>query len=158
MAMRGFNAYSQFTTIVKDSVKQRDLSAEQSNRHDKPGSLYSEPVDTVTISRTARSLSFSLTTERETAQTALRDWIKESGSMNGVVSHRASGQTMAELLSANGITLDEDESYDINIDVWCAVTVTGKNAEKAKAIQNLLNSTPSGINWGFLLQKLPDGF
>ena len=155
--VRGYNAYAQFTAIIRDAVKARESSQEQEIEQEKPGSVFSDPVDTVSISHSARSMSLSMIAERETAQTTLREWMKESGSMNGVLSHRVSGQTMEKVLATNGISLELDESYDINIDVWCAVTVTGKNAEKAKAIQNLLNSTPSGINWGFLLQKLPDG-
>jgi len=152
---RGYGAYTQFTAIIKDNVKHREAPQEQGVRNEKAGSLYSDPVDTVSISHSARAMSLSMKVERETAQTTLREWKKESGSVNSFISHRVSGQTMSELLATNGISLDENESYDISIDVWCAVTVTGKNAEKAKAIQNLLNTTPSNINWGLILQKLP---
>jgi len=153
--MRGYNAYAQVTMLIKETGKQQEMPSVQDKKQEKAGSLYSDPVDTVSISHTARAMSLSMKVERETAQTTLREWIKESGSMNGFISHRVSGQTMSELLAKNGISIEENESYDINIDVWCAVTVTGKNAEKAKAIQNLLNTTPSGINWGLILQKLP---
>jgi len=153
--MRGYNAYAQVTTLIKETAKQREMQPVQDKTQEKAHSLYSDPIDTVSISHSARAMSLSMKVERESAQTTLREWIKESGSMNGFISHRVSGQTMSELLAKNGISIEEKESYDINIDVWCAVTVTGKNAEKAKAIQNLLNTTPSGINWGLILQKLP---
>jgi len=154
-AVRGYNAYAQFTTTIKDAAKQRDEAQEQDYKQDKTGSLFGDPVDTISLSHTARTRSLSVAAEREPAQTALRDWIKESGPLKGELSHRTSGHSMTKLLSSNGISLDENESYDINIDVWCAVTVTGKNAEKAKAIQDLLSTTPSGINWGLILQQLP---
>ena len=154
-AVRGYNAYAQFTATIKDAARQRETTQEQSIKQDKTGSLIGDPVDTVMLSRTARSRSLSIAAEREPAQTALREWIKESGPLKSELSLSTSGQTMTQLLSSNGISLEENESYDINIDVWCAVTVTGKNAEKAKAIQNLLNTTPSGINWGLILQQLP---
>ena len=156
--VRGYNAYAQFTMKIREAVKQQEAQTVQEIEQDRPsssGSIFSDPVDVVSISHTARSMSLSMLAERETAQLTLREWIKESGSMNGVISHRVSGQTMAELLASNSISVEDNESFNINVDVWCAVTVTGKNAEKAKAIQDLLNTTPSGINWGFLLQKLP---
>ena len=159
-AVRGYNAYAQFTAKIREAVKMREMSPEFDAERDdlvqeKPGSIFSDPVDTVSISHTARSMSLSITTDHKTAQITLREWIKETGSTNGILSHKVSGQTMAELISSNGLSIDENESYEINIDVWCAVTVTGKNAEKAKAIQELLNTTPSNINWGLILQKLP---
>ena len=154
-SVRGYNAYMQFSAKIRDAVKLQEMPKEPEIEQSKADSLFGDPVDTVSISHSARSMSLSLMAERETAQTTLRDWIKESASMSGALSHRVSGQTMSELLSTSGISIDENESYSINVDVWCAVTVTGRNAEKAKAIQDLLNSTPGGINWGFLLQKLP---
>jgi len=153
--VRGYDAYAQFTAKVRESARQQEAPKKRDSEPDRARSLYSEPVDTVSISRSARSLSLSFSTEHKPAQTALSEWMKESGSMSGAMTHRMSGEKMAELLSTNGITFDEDEVYNVNIDVWCAVTVAGKNAEKAKAIQDLLNSTPSGINWGVLLQRLP---
>jgi len=157
--VRGYNAYAQFTAKIRESVRLQEPPKEPSQekviKRDKTDSLFSDPVDVVTISHSARARSMSIMAERETAQNTLKEWIRESGGVSGVLTHRVSGQVMADLLSGNGISLDEDEAYSINVDVWCAVTVTGKNAEKAKAIQDLLNSTPSGINWGFLLQKLP---
>jgi len=153
--VRGYNAYAQFSMTIREAVKLQETPKVQEIEQDRSGSVFSDPVDIVSISHTARSMSLSMLAERETAQLTLREWIKESGSMNGVISHRVSGQTMSELLASNNISVDENESFNINVDVWCAVTVTGKNAEKAKAIQVLLNTTPSGINWDFLLQKLP---
>jgi len=153
--VRGYNAYAQFAAKIREAAKPQETPKEQDTQQDKARSLFSDPVDTVTISRSARALSLSFVAQREPAQIALKEWIRESGTTNGVLTHRVSGKMMEEALSKSGISFDENESYSINIDVWCAVTVTGKNAEKAKAIQDLLNSTPSGINWGFLLQKLP---
>jgi len=159
--VRGYNAYAQFTAKIRESVQSREVQPEQDTprKPDAPqkpvDTLFSDPVDIVSISRSARSRSQSVTAEREFAQTTLNKWMKESGSLGGAMTHRVSGKMMSEVLSRNGISLDENESYDINIDVWCAVTVTGKNAEKAKAIQDLLNTTPSNINWGLMLQKLP---
>jgi len=155
--VRGYDAYAQFTAKVRESVKSQEAPKKRDIESDRARSLFSEPVDTVSISRSARSLSlsFTATQQPQSAQTALKEWMRESGTMSGAMTHRMSGEKMAELLSTNGITFDEDEVYNVNIDVWCAVTVAGKNAEKAKAIQDLLNSTPSGINWGVLLQRLP---
>jgi len=153
--VRGYGAYAQFTAKIREAVKMRESHQEQASEKEQVSSRFSEPVDIVTISHSARSMSLSVTVERESAQTTLNKWIKESGSMSGAMTHRVSGKMMAELLSKNGISLEDDEAYDINIDVWCAVTVTGKNAEKAKAIQDLLSSTPGNINWGLMLQKLP---
>jgi len=160
-SVRGYNAYAQFTAQIRDAREARDVAKLQEStvepkvKQEQAGSGFSDPVDTVSISHSARSMSLSFIAERESATTTLREWIRESETSSGVFTHRVSGQMMADLLSSSGITFDEDESYSIEIDVWCAVTVAGKNAEKAKAIQDLLNSTPSGINWGFLLQKLP---
>jgi len=160
-SVRGYNAYAQFTAMIRDAREARDTAKLQEStgepkvKQEQVGSGISDPVDTVSISHSARSMSLSFVAEREAATTTLRDWIRESGTSNGVFTHRVSGQMMADLLSSSGIKFDDDESYSIEIDVWCAVTVAGKNAETAKAIQDLLNSTPSGINWGFLLQKLP---
>jgi len=154
-AVRGFNAYAQFTAKIRESVKMHEDVKEQAAEDKKVSSIFEDPVDTVDISQTAKRLSLSLVAERESAQTTLREWIKESGTMSGVLTHRVSGKMMEGLLASNGLSLEEGESFNINVDVWCAVSVTGKNAEKAKAIQNLLNTTPSSINWGLLLQKLP---
>jgi len=153
--VRGYNAYAQFTAKIRESVQSRGVQQEQSVKQEPDSSRFSDPVDIVSISRAARSRSQSVMAEREFAQTTLNKWMKESGSLGGAMTHSISGKMMSELLSGNGITLDDEESYDINVDVWCAVTVTGKNAEKAKAIQDLLNTTPSNINWGLMLQKLP---
>jgi len=157
--VRGYNAYTQFSAKIKETVKPQETLQDQDFQRDGARSLYSDPVDTVSISRTARSLSLSLIAEREPAQTKLKEWMRESGTISGTVTHSISGKNLSEMMAANGISLElEDrDTYNLNLDVWCAATVTGKNAEKAKAIQDLLNSTPRGINWGFLLQKLPPG-
>jgi len=156
--VRGYNAYAQFSAKIRESVQTREARQESGVKPETVDTRFSEPVDIVSISRAALSRSQSVLAEREPVQTALNNWMKESGTMsnmNGTMTHRISGKMMSEVLSRNGISLDDDEAYDINIDVWCAATVTGKNAEKAKAIQDLLNTTPSNINWGLMLQKLP---
>ena len=154
--VRGYNAYAQFSAKIRETVMRKEPLSEPESEQDISHSTYSEPIDVVTISVAARNASASLLSLREDyTQTELTQWIRESGTSNGILAHRMSGQQMGELLTRNGITLEEDEVYDINIDVWSAVSVAGRNAEKARAIQNLLNSTPSGINWGFLLQRLP---
>jgi len=169
-AVHGFNAYKQFTAQVRETVRVQETQKEQDIRQVKSGSEISDPVDSVSISRNAlaRSAASRLTMqnktpERESPQTTLREWIKTSANSIGFADSRlssrasgqVSGQSIAELLKMNGVPLEENEVHSIDMDVWCAVSVTERNAEKAKAIQNLLNTTPSGINWGFLLQKLP---
>jgi len=166
-AVHGFNAYKQFTAQVREASKLEETQRDQGIRHEKAGPVFSEPVDVVSISRSAlsRYQSHAKTTERDnpqehkSPQTTLNEWIKSSGNNSFVTTGRTqnqpSGQAMAELLKLNGIALEENEVQSIDMDVWCAVSVTERNAEKAKAIQNLLHTTPSGINWGFLLQKLP---
>jgi len=154
-ATRGFNAYTQFTAKVREAVKMHEDVKEQALEEKQVSSFLEDPIDTVDISKNAQRLSLSLVAERETAQTTLREWIKETGAKSGVLTPQLSGKVMGNLLSSNGLSLEEGESYNINVDVWCAVSVTGKNAEKARAIQDLLNTTPSNINWGLLLQKLP---
>ena len=154
-AVRGYNAYAQFSAKIREAVKMRESSQEQSIKKEPADSRFSDPVDVVTISRSARVKAQALMFEKEPVQTTLNNWMKETGVMNGAMTHRVSGKMMSELLTTGGISLDDDEAYDITIDVWCAVTVTGKNAEKAKAIQDLLSTTPGNINWGLMLQKLP---
>ncbi|MDR2555035.1 MAG: hypothetical protein LBC64_06355 [Fibromonadaceae bacterium] len=55
-------------------------------------------------------------------------------------------------LSKNRITLSPNEKYNISVDKYCNVTVTGDDVEKAKAIERLLN-IPGNENWGSLLQR-----
>jgi hypothetical protein len=55
-------------------------------------------------------------------------------------------------LSENEITLSPSEKFNISVDKYCNVTVTGDDAEKAKAIEKVLNS-PGSENWGLLLQR-----
>ena len=154
-AVRGYNAYTHLTAKTSEPVKLNEVSQDQDIKKEQIASVFDDPVDIVSISVIARNMSISMMAERETAQSMLRDWLKESGSKNDVFSQNVQGQSMEGLMSSNGIKLEADESSDVNLDVWCAVTVTGKNAAKAKAIQNLLNTTPSNINWGLMLQKLP---
>jgi len=173
-AVHGFNAYKQFTAEVRktgESSKLQETQREQGIKHEKPTPVFGDPVDVVSISRTAelrfqsqaQSKALTKAPERESPQTTLKEWIKTSGNSIGfadsrVSSHasgQVSGQAISEMLKLNGVALEENEVHSIDMDVWCAVSVTERNAEKAKAIQNLLHTTPSGINWGFLLQKLP---
>jgi len=154
-SVHGYNAYTQFAAKVKETASTQKTSSEQVRETNNTGSESNDPVDIVSISKSAKRLSISYAIERETAQSTLKEWIKESGSINSAVNFHTSGKMMTELLADKNLSLNENKSYDINMDVWCAVSVTEKNIEKAKAIQNLLNTTPSGINWGFLLQKLP---
>jgi len=156
-AVHGFNAYTQFTAQVREAVKVQELGKESVVKNGKTDSEFGSPVDSVSISRSAfsRSQALSQKTQNESPQTILKDWIKASGNTNNAATQRVTSQTTSELLATNGIQLEEKETYSVDMDVWCAVSVTEKNAEKAKAIQNLLHNTPSGINWGFFLQKLP---
>jgi hypothetical protein len=57
------------------------------------------------------------------------------------------------LLSKNGIVLSGNEKFNISVDKYCKVSVTGDNAEKAKKIEKLLNSMPDGQNWGLILNR-----
>jgi len=165
-AVRGYNAYSQFMVKVREAVKLQETESGQGIKKEKAGSDFNDSksgvdiVDTVSISTVAHSRykSSTIIAQRESPQATLKEWIKTSGgTADNTAALRVTGQTITELLATNGISLDEKETYSIDMDVWCAVSVTEKNAEKAKAIQHLLNTTPSGINWGFLLQKLPIG-
>jgi len=154
-SVHGYNPYTQSAAKVKETASPQKTSPEQARENNINRSGFDDPVDIVSISKSAKRLSFSYSIERETAQNTLKEWIKESGKTSSPVNHRASGKTKTELLTDKNSPPNENEPNNINMDVWCAVSVTEKNIEKAKAIQNLLNTTPSGINWGFLLQKLP---
>ncbi|MCL1945798.1 MAG: hypothetical protein FWF51_01410 [Chitinivibrionia bacterium] len=57
------------------------------------------------------------------------------------------------LLSKNGIVLSGNEKFNISVDKYCKVSVTGDNEEKAKKIEKLLNSMPDGENWGLILNR-----
>ncbi|MDR2555033.1 MAG: hypothetical protein LBC64_06345 [Fibromonadaceae bacterium] len=57
-----------------------------------------------------------------------------------------------QVLSKNGITLSPYDNFNISVDKYCNVTVTGDDAKKTKAIEKLLN-TPGSENWGSLLQR-----
>ena len=163
-AVRGYNAYAQFSAKIREAVTNRINVSETPKIPDKiesnqdiSRSIYSEPVDIVTISQFAKNASSApqKPIRETTALTEFKEWSNRTISINSGFSQTVSGITMNEMLKSSGITVDEKEEYDINMDVWCAVSVSGRNTEKAKAIQDLLNSTPSGINWGVLLQKLP---
>ena len=160
-AVRGFNAYAQFTAKVRDAVSQRTVDKVQEPVREQPSEKnqvrfeYNEPVDIVSISSAARIASAALQAAKENPRTELKEWMRENGVMRGQVKVRDFGIKIEELLSKSGIDIEEGEKFDITMDVWCAVSVTGRSTEKAKAIQDLLNSTGNGINWGLLLQQLP---
>lgn len=171
-AVRGFNAYAQFSAKVREAAKAKENGSEKpESLEDDSFSLYSEPIDVVTISKQARSAADTLTTIRErssqksslalpesTAHTEFREWLRQtrpSGLMSGSFSQSVPGSVMNKALSGSGITVGDDEEYNVNVDVMSSVTVSSANAEKAKAIQDLLRSTPIGINWGLLLATLP---
>jgi len=163
-AVRGYNAYAQFSIKIREAVANRIETSETPKVPDKIESssdvsrrIYSEPVDIISISQFAKNASAALEKpiRETTALTEFKEWSKRTIAINSGFSQTVSGITMNEMLGSTGIKVDENEEYDINMDVWCAVTVSGRNTEKARAIQDLLNSTPGGINWGFLLQKLP---
>ena|GEM_PF-2388542 len=193
-SVRGYNAYAQFSIKIREAVKNRvesenEVSKEPKISQEKSNSLFSEPVDTVTISTLARNASSALVAQRNrsqqesaqresTAQLSqhknsqreksaqisqrensphieFRNWQKSVSMTNGNFSQKIPGSLMNEVLSGSNITVGDDEEYDVSVDVWSSAIVSGKNAEKARAIQDLLNSTPIGINWGLLLAKLP---
>jgi len=56
-------------------------------------------------------------------------------------------------LAEKGITISPNEKFNISVDKYFNVTVTGDDKEKAKAIEDVLNSPADGKNWGLLLQK-----
>ena len=163
-AVRGYNAYAQFSAKMREASSNRINAPETpkipdkiESNHDISRSTYSEPVDIISISQFAKNASAALQKpiRESTALTEFKEWSNRTIAINSGFSQTVSGVTMNEMLGRTGISVDENEEYDINMDVWCAVTVSGRNTEKARAIQDLLNSTPGGINWGFLLQKLP---
>lgn len=159
-AVRGFNAYAQFSAKIREAVKSRaETSQEAEKLQDSSRSLYVEPVDTVTISEPARNASNALMVIRENSpHLEFREWAKsvnKAGVFSGEFSQKVPGSVMNEALAGSGIAVGDNEEYALKVDVKAAVSVSSKNAEKAKAIQDLLNSTPSGINWGMLLAKLP---
>ena len=56
-------------------------------------------------------------------------------------------------LEKYGIELSEGEEFNISVDKYCKVSVTGIDREKAKAIEDVLNSMPDGKNWGLILNQ-----
>jgi len=159
--VRGYNAYAQFTAKVREAVSQRTSETvkqqdmEQAQIKNRVRETFSEPVDTVSISSAARIASAALQASKANPRTELKDWMRENGVMRSQYKVREFGPKVESLLAQNGINIEEGEQFDISMDVWCAVSVTGRSAEKAKAIQDLINSTGNGINWGLLLQQLP---
>jgi hypothetical protein len=162
-AVRGFNAYSQFSAKIREAAVQKAEAQEiQENPKNEPKidtSVYIEPVDKVTISVVARNAALAaqspLALRENSALMEFKEWAKSAKLMSSNFSQKVSGETMDKMLTNTGISINSDEEYDIGVDVWSAINVSGRNAEKARAIQDLLNSTPTNINWGFLLQKLP---
>ena len=158
-AVRGFNAYAQFSATIRQAVMSRDEPPEEPEIEQDSSlseSIYSEPVDVVAISDNARKASTTLVAMRErNPQAELSEWKRTSGVLKGRFSREIPGSIMNEALSGSNISVDDDEEYTIDLAMRGRVNVSGRNAEKARAIQNLLNTTPSNINWGLLLMKLP---
>lgn len=152
----GYSAYTQFTARSNELAKIDLSELMHEQRQVEPDIESNDPIDTVSISDAARSAyAASIATHQASAHIEFREWVRVSGMMGGALSQQISSEKLTELLSVNGIDITEDESFVLDVNSWCSVSVSGRNAEKAKAIQDLLNSTPSGINWGFLLAKLP---
>ena len=59
-------------------------------------------------------------------------------------------------LAEKGITISPNENFNISVDKYFNVTVTGDDKEKAKAIEDVLNSPAEGKNWG--LSFIEDAF
>jgi len=57
-----------------------------------------------------------------------------------------------EALAKNGIEFAPEEKFNIKVDKYLNVTVTGDDEEKAKAMEKFFNS-PGSENWGLLLQR-----
>lgn len=187
-AVRGFNAYSQFSAKIREAVKSKTEEAEETEDLQKDSSsVYTRPIDSVSISKSAleaydalkvkqaaearleqimnkthkieeakqEEIPSPLSLRENSPHVQFREWARTSGIMRGGFSQNIPGSVINKALSGTGITVGDDEEYNVTIDVLSAATVSSKNTEKAKAIQNLLNSTPSGINWGLLLATLP---
>jgi len=167
----GYNAYAQFSEKNREVVK-----ADFSVREHKPeqvevSSRASDTEDIISISDAARNASAALSASREavareavaqetarretSTQAEFKEWARETAMKSEPFTQRVSGQQLGELLSGSGISVEKDESFDINVDKWGIANVTSRNAEKAKDVQALLNSTPRMLNWGLMLQKLP---
>jgi len=162
----GYNAYAQFSARNKEVVK-----ADFSERGREPAQVEvsdraSDPADIISISAAARNASAALSVSRETVaretvareastQAEFNEWARETAMKSEPFTQRVSGQQLGELLSGSGVSVEKDESFDISVDRWGIAAVTGKNAEKARDVQALLNSTPRMLNWGLQLLKLP---
>ena len=151
----GNNTYTQHTAKAAETAGLQETLKERGNTVAGLGESadITEGFDTVTISHTARTNSQtpvqkpSFITQRESAQTTLKEWMKDSN----FPGTRKINQAPVSKLSQAPV----NETLNINVETWCASSVTEKNAEKAKVIQSFLNTAPGGISWGLLLQKLP---
>ena len=177
----GYNAYAQFSEKSREVVKADFSVREREHAQVEVSSLASDTEDIISISDAARNASAALSASREAAaqetaaredaareaaaqeaaaresstQAEFKEWARETAMKSEPFTQRVSGQQLGEILSGSGISVEKDESFDINVDKWGIAAVTSKNAEKARDVQALLNSTPRMLNWGLMLQKLP---
>jgi len=160
----GYNAYAQFSARSTEVVKADFSVREHESEQVEISSQISDSVDIISISAAARNASAALSASRKAEEAATREtstqaefkeWARETALKSEPFTKRLSGQQLGELLSGSGISVEKGESFDITVDKWGIASVTSKNAEKARDVQALLNSTPQMLNWGLLLQKLP---
>ena len=162
----GYNAYAQFSEKSREVVKADFSVRERKPEQVEISSRASDTEDIISISAAARNASAALSASREAVaqenatretskQAEFKEWARETAMKSEPFTQRVSGQQLGELLSGSGISVEKDETFEINVDKWGIAAVTSKNAEKARDVQALLNSTPRMINWGLMLQKLP---
>jgi len=167
----GYNAYAQFSARGKEVVKADFSVREREPVQVEVSSQTSDSVDIISISAAARNASAALSASREavaqetvaqetatreaSTQAEFNEWARETAMKSEPFTQRVSGQQLGEILSGSGISVEKGESFDINVDKWGIASVTSKNAEKAREVQALLNSTPRMLNWGLMLLKLP---
>ena len=172
----GYNAYAQFSARSKEVVKADFSEHGREPVQVEVSSQASDSIDIISISAAARNASAAqsfeetlygsrsdtmLSMSRETVareastQAEFKEWARETAMKSEPFTRRVSGQQLGEILSGSGISAEKDESFDITVDKWGIAAVTSKNAEKARDIQALLNSTPQMLNWGLLLFNLP---
>ena len=88
----------------------------------------------------------------------------ETKAPSKIIEHKNIREMLLAVLAKSGITLADYEKFDIKVDKYFNVTVTGDDKEKAKAMEKIFNSA-EGENWGLLLLQymeymesdLPDG-
>jgi len=172
----GYNAYAQFSAKSTEVVKADFSVREREPVQVEVSSRASDTEDIISISAAARNASAALSVSREadaretaaretaaretatretSAQAEFKQWAREAAMKSTPFTQRVSGQQLGEILAGSGISVEKDESFDITVDKWGIAGVTSKNAEKARDVQALLNSTPQMLNWGLLLFNLP---